>query len=71
MPMCACKKEHMREVIDYVFYALCMVCLGRAVSWNRRDCNECKILEDWDDCVKVLGHESSFPNRRFIDSGRH
>jgi len=29
----------MREVIDYVFYALCMVCPGSAVGWNREDCN--------------------------------
>jgi len=26
-------------VIDYVFCALCMVCPGRAVSWNCPDCN--------------------------------
>jgi len=47
MQMCAGLKEHMREVIDYVICALCMVCLGSAVSWNRQDCNsqacnECK-----------------------------
>jgi len=29
----------MREVIDHVFCALCMVCPGRAVSWNGQDCN--------------------------------
>jgi len=29
----------MREVIDSIFCALCMVCPGRAVSWNRQDCN--------------------------------
>jgi len=32
MQMCAGLKEHMREVIDYVFCALCMVCQGSAVS---------------------------------------
>jgi len=37
MQMCACLKEHMR--VDYVFCALCMVCPGRAVSWNCQDCN--------------------------------
>ena len=26
MQMCACLKEHMRKVIDYVFCALCIVC---------------------------------------------
>jgi len=30
-------KEHMR--VDYVFCALCMVCPGSAVSWNRQGCN--------------------------------
>jgi len=39
MQICACLKEHMREVIDYVFFALCMVCPGSAVSWNRQDFN--------------------------------
>jgi len=29
----------MREVIDHVFCALCMVCLGKAISWHRQDCN--------------------------------
>jgi len=36
---CACLIEHVREVIDYVFCALCMVCPGSAVSWNRQDYN--------------------------------
>jgi len=35
----ACLKEHVSEVIDFVFCALCMVCPDSAVSWNRRDCN--------------------------------
>jgi len=39
MQMCACLKEHMREVTNYVFCALCMVCPGSAVSWNRQGCN--------------------------------
>jgi len=39
MQMCAHFKEHMREAIDYVFCALCMVCPGSAVSWHRQDCN--------------------------------
>jgi len=39
MQMFACLKEYMRELIDYVFCALCMVCPGSAVSWNRQDCN--------------------------------
>ena len=39
MQMCACLKQHMRKVNDYVFCALCMVCPGSAVSWNRQDCN--------------------------------
>jgi len=29
----------MREAIDCVLCALCMVCPGSAVSWNRQDCN--------------------------------
>jgi len=37
MQMCAFLKEHMR--VDYVFCALCMVCPGSAVSWNRQGCN--------------------------------
>jgi len=28
----------MKAVNDCVFYALCMVCPGSAVSWNRQDC---------------------------------
>jgi len=32
MQMCAGLKEHTREAIDYAFCALCMVCLGSAVS---------------------------------------
>jgi len=39
MQMFACLKEHMGEVIDYVFCALYMICPGSAVSWNRQDCN--------------------------------
>jgi len=37
--MCARYKEHVIEVIDYVLYALCMVFLDRAVSWDLQDCN--------------------------------
>jgi len=29
----------MREVIDYVLCALCMVSPGSAVNWNRQDYN--------------------------------
>ena len=36
--MCTLEKR-MREVIDCVFCALCMVFLGRAVIWHRQDCN--------------------------------
>jgi len=36
---CGCLKEHMREVITYVFCALYIVFPGSAVSWNRQDCN--------------------------------
>jgi len=39
MQMCAGLKEHMREIIDYVFCAHCMVCQGSAFSRNRHDCN--------------------------------
>jgi len=35
--MCACQKKHIR--VDCVFCALCMVCPGSAVSWNRQDCS--------------------------------
>jgi len=41
MKMCACLKEHMRG--DYVFCALCMVCLVSAVSWNCQYCNRQSI----------------------------
>jgi len=50
--MCARENEHKREVIDYVFCALCMVCLSRVVSWHGQDCNRhatsAKHLVDWD-----------------------
>jgi len=39
MQMCACWKEPMREEMDCVFCALCMVCPGSAVRWNRQGCN--------------------------------
>jgi len=39
MTMRECLKEHMREVMDYVFCALCLVCPGRAASCHRHDCN--------------------------------
>jgi len=39
MQMYAYLKKHMRDVIEYVFCGLCMVCPGSAVSWNRQDCN--------------------------------
>jgi len=29
----------MREIISFVFCALCMVCPGKALSWNHKDCN--------------------------------
>jgi len=35
----------MREEIDYVFCALYMFGLGRAVSWHRQDCNRQGILD--------------------------
>jgi len=41
----------MREVIDYVFCGLFMVCPGSAVSWNRQDCNRQSLQRgqlDWD-----------------------
>ena len=39
MQMCAGLKVHMREVIDYVFCTLCMVCQSSAFRRNRQDCN--------------------------------
>ena len=39
MQMCACLKEHMREIIDYMFCTLCKVCPGSTVSWYYQDCN--------------------------------
>jgi len=38
---------------DHVFCALCMVCPGSAVSWNRQDCNRQSIQQvqntvNWD-----------------------
>jgi len=41
MQMCVCLKEHIR--VDDVFCALCIVCLGSAVSWNRQGCNRQSI----------------------------
>jgi len=38
MQMCVLERKH-QEVIDYVLCALCMVCPGSAVSWNRQDYN--------------------------------
>jgi len=38
-------EEHTREVIDYVFCALCLVCPGSVVSWNRQDCNHSHVHE--------------------------
>jgi len=42
MQICACYKGLMREVIDYVFCVLCMVCPGSAFSWNRQDLQQAK-----------------------------
>jgi len=42
----------MREVIDYVLCALCMVCPGSAVSWNRKDCNHKR--SPWGPCPQIL-----------------
>jgi len=47
MQMCACLKEHMREVIYYVICALCMVAraallAGIAKVATGKACNECK-----------------------------
>ena len=60
----------MREVINYVFSALSMVLLGRPLGdmdKAGKACNECKTLGRLElECVKILGHESSFPNRRFL-----
>jgi len=36
--------------VDYVSCALCMVCLGSAVSWNRQYCNRQsmqRVQNDW------------------------
>ena len=62
MQMSACQKEHMREVIDYVFRALCMVCPGSAVSWNRQDCNRQSMQ-------RVQNTWSVGTNSLFLDSG--
>ena len=62
----------MREVIDYVLCALCIVCLGRAVSWNRQDCNKQRMQrmqKTWSTGTGLcqnFEHESSFPNRRLL-----
>jgi len=70
MQMCSCLKEHMREVIGYVFCALCMVCLGSAVSWSSQDCNRQsrqRVANTWSTRAGLwmLGHKCSF-----LDSGR-
>jgi len=38
MQTCVLGKKDMREEVDSVFCALCMVCLGRAISWLRQGC---------------------------------
>jgi len=50
-----------------------MVGLGRAVSWHRQNCNKQIVQRVQNigrlDCVKILGHDSDFPNRRFLHCG--
>jgi len=63
MQMCAGLKEHMREVIDYVFCALCMICRGSAFSWNRQDCNRQSMQQVKNQArgqLGTLGVETSF-----------
>jgi len=45
MQMCTCWKEHMKEVIDHVFWAFCMVCPARAIRWSCQDCNRQSIQQ--------------------------
>jgi len=73
MQMCACLKEHMRDVIDYVFCAFCMVCSDSAVSWNRQDCNRQsiqRVQSIWSIGTGLFLNTRSFPNSHFLDSGR-
>jgi len=67
MQTCASLKEHMREVIDYVFCAFCMVCPGSDVSRNDQDCNRQSMLRQLGlVCVYMLRHKCSFPNSHFF-----
>ena len=57
-----------------MFCALCLVCPGSAVSWNRKDCNRQSIKRvqiTWSIglvCAWLLGHKCSFPNSHFLGS---
>jgi len=46
-----------------------LTCIAKAATGKA--CNECKTLGHLGlVCVKMLGHQCSFSNRRFLDSGR-
>jgi len=75
--MWAHEKKHRREVI-----ALCVLhglpklyaelLAGIAKSATGKACNRCKTPGRLGpDSVKILRHESSFPNRHFLDFGHN
>jgi len=66
----------MRQVIDDVFCALCMVSPGSAVSWNRQDYNRQsmqRVKNTWSSGAGLCLNDRTrctFPNNHFLDSGR-
>jgi len=56
----------------FAWFAWAKLLAGIAKTATGKACNECKTLGRLGpDCVKILGHKCSFPNRRFLDSDRH
>jgi len=58
--------------VFFAWFVWAELLAGIAKTATGKACNECKTLvRQVLDCVKMLGHESSFPNRRILDSGRN
>jgi len=61
----------MKEVINYQFCALCLVCPRSAFNWNRQNCNRQTIQRVKTlghlglVCVQMLGHKCHFPKSHF------
>jgi len=55
----------------FAWFAWAELLDGIAKTPTGKACNEYKTLGRLGlDCVKMLGHKCSFPNRHFLDSGR-